>query len=113
MPVTRVEIEAACRRTILRRERPPTNTSPACCISPQDLEPPRDVRIYYLSGAQHGSGALPLSTRNPDGFLAMQPLNTLDYRPAMRASLTALDEWVRVGIEPRRAGCRGSIKRLL
>ena len=66
----------------------------------RDLEPPHDVRIYYLSGAQHGSGALPLSNRNPDGFLAKQPLNTLDYRPAMRALLTALDEWVREGIVP-------------
>lgn len=65
-----------------------------------DLEPPHDVRTYYLSGAQHGPGALPLSNRNPDGFLAKQPLNTLDYRPAMRALLTALDEWVREGIEP-------------
>ena len=66
----------------------------------QDLEPPEDVRIYYLSGAQHGSGALPLSNRNPDGFLAKQPLNTLDYRPAMRALLTALDQWVREGVTP-------------
>ncbi|HYH43761.1 MAG TPA: hypothetical protein VD867_17465 [Burkholderiales bacterium] len=33
----------------------------------RDLESPPDVRIYYLSGAQHGSGALPLSNRNPDG----------------------------------------------
>jgi hypothetical protein len=66
----------------------------------RDLEPPHDVRIYYLSGAQHGSGALPLSNRNPDGFLAKQPLNTLDYRPAMRALLAALDEWVRKGIAP-------------
>src|SRR5688572_471098 len=66
----------------------------------RDLDPPSDVRIYYLSGAQHGSGALPLSNRNPDGFLAKQPLNTLDYRPAMRALLTALDQWVREGIEP-------------
>ena len=65
-----------------------------------DIEPPHDVRIYYLSGAQHGPGALPLSDRNPDGFLARQPLNTLDYRPAMRALLTALDQWVREGIEP-------------
>ena len=66
----------------------------------RDLEPPHDVRIYYLSGAQHGPGALPLSNRNPDGFLAKQPLNTLDYRPAMRALLTALDEWVREDIVP-------------
>ena len=48
----------------------------------------------------NGPGALPLSNRNPDGFLAKQPLNTLDYRPAMRALLTALDQWVREGIVP-------------
>ena len=66
----------------------------------KDLEPPDDVRNYYLTGAQHGPGALPLSHRNPDGFLAKQPLNTLDYRPAGRALLTALDRWVREGVEP-------------
>jgi Alpha/beta hydrolase domain len=66
----------------------------------KDLEPPHDVRIYFLAGAQHGPGALPLSNRNPDGFLAKQPLNTLDYRPAMRALLMALDQWVRQGIVP-------------
>jgi hypothetical protein len=65
-----------------------------------DFDPPPDVRLYYLSGAQHGPGALPLLDRNPDGFQAKQPLNTLDYRPAMRALLTALDQWVREGIEP-------------
>jgi len=66
----------------------------------QDFDPPADVRVYYLTGAQHGVGALPLSDRNPDGFQAKQPLNTLDYRPAMRALLTALDLWVREGVEP-------------
>ena len=66
----------------------------------KDFDPPQDVRLYYLSGAQHGPGALPLSDRNPDGFQAKQPLNTLDYRPALRALLTALDRWVREDIEP-------------
>lgn len=66
----------------------------------QDLDPPPEVRVYYLTGAQHGVGALPLSYVNPDGFRAQQPLNTLDYRPAMRALLTALDRWVREGEEP-------------
>jgi hypothetical protein len=65
-----------------------------------DLEPPEDVRTYYLAGAQHGPGALPLSNRNPEGFLAKQPLNTFDYRPAMRALLSALDQWVREGVVP-------------
>ncbi|HUF81438.1 MAG TPA: alpha/beta hydrolase domain-containing protein, partial [Burkholderiales bacterium] len=66
----------------------------------RDLDPPEDVRVYYLSGSQHGPGALPLTDKNPDGFQAQQPLNTLDYRPAMRALLTALDCWVREGVAP-------------
>jgi hypothetical protein len=66
----------------------------------KDVDAPDDVRTYYLAGAQHGPGALPLSNRNPDGFLAKQPLNTFDYRPAMRAMLAALDQWVRKGTVP-------------
>src|SRR5690606_16338548 len=66
----------------------------------RDFDPPDDVRMYYLTGTQHAPGALPLTNRTPDGFEAQQPMNTLDYRPAMRALLTALDLWVREGIEP-------------
>lgn len=66
----------------------------------KDFDPPPEVRVYYLAGAQHGVGALPLSYVNPDGFRAQQPLNTLDYRPAMRALLSALDLWVREGKAP-------------
>ncbi len=66
----------------------------------RDVEAPADVRNYYLSGTQHAPGALPLTDKNPDGFQAQQPLNTLDYRPAMRALLVALDRWVREGVEP-------------
>jgi hypothetical protein len=66
----------------------------------RDFDPPDDVRTYYLSGTQHAPGALPLTDKNPDGFLAQQPMNTLDYRPAMRALLVALDRWVRAGVAP-------------
>lgn len=66
----------------------------------RDIEPPDDVRIYYIAGSQHGPGALPLSYHTIDGFEAKQPLNTLDYRPAMRALLSALDRWVREDIAP-------------
>jgi hypothetical protein len=66
----------------------------------KDIEPPDDVRMYYLTGAQHGPGSLPLSDTTIDGFKAKQPMNTLDYRPAMRALLNALDAWVREGTEP-------------
>lgn len=66
----------------------------------KDFDPPADVALYYLSGAQHVSSGLPLTNKTPDGFLGKQPINTLDYRPAMRALLTALDEWVRAGATP-------------
>ncbi len=66
----------------------------------EDIDPPNDVRLFHLSGAQHSPGVLPLSDRNVDGFQAQQPLNTFDYRPAMRALLTALDLWAREGVEP-------------
>ena len=66
----------------------------------KDFDPPSDVRMYYLAGTQHGPGALPLSDRTADGFRAQQPTNVQDYRPAMRALLTALDRWVREGVEP-------------
>jgi hypothetical protein len=66
----------------------------------RDFDPPDDVRVYYLSGAQHAPGALPLTDRTADGFRACQPLNTLNYRPVMRALLAALDRWVREGVEP-------------
>jgi hypothetical protein len=66
----------------------------------KDIPPPDDVRMYYLTGAQHGPGTLPLSDTTIDGFKAQQPMNTLDYRPAMRALLDALDRWVREGVEP-------------
>jgi hypothetical protein len=66
----------------------------------RDFDPPEDVRTYYLSGAQHGSGALPLTHVTPEGFRVQNPINTLDYRPALRALLAALDLWVRKGVEP-------------
>jgi hypothetical protein len=66
----------------------------------RDLEPPADVRTYYLAGTQHAPGSLPLSNRTVDGFLACNPINVQDYRPAMRALLDVMDHWVRDGVEP-------------
>jgi hypothetical protein len=66
----------------------------------QDIEPPPDVRTYYLAGTQHGPGSLPLSNRTVDGFVACNPINVQDYRPAMRALLDVMDGWVREGLEP-------------
>jgi len=66
----------------------------------QDFEPPPEVRVYFMAGTQHAPGALPLTDRTPEGFLAKQPLNTVNYRPILRALLVALDRWVRTGEEP-------------
>jgi hypothetical protein len=65
-----------------------------------DLEPPTDVRTYYLVGTQHGPGALPLTNRTVDNFVACNPINVQDYRPAMRALLDVMDLWAREGVEP-------------
>jgi len=65
-----------------------------------DLEPPADVRTYYLAGTQHSPGALPLSNRTVEDFVACNPINVQDYRPAMRALLDMIDHWVRDGVEP-------------
>ncbi len=66
----------------------------------RDLDPPSDVRTYYLAGTQHGAGSLPLTNRTAEDFVASNPVNVQDYRPALRALLDAMDLWVRKGVEP-------------
>ncbi|MBI2888098.1 MAG: hypothetical protein HYY02_12965 [Chloroflexi bacterium] len=66
----------------------------------RDIEPPPDVRIYYMTGTQHGRGSLPLSDTNAEGARLQYPLNTIDYRPLQRAALMNLDRWVREEVEP-------------
>jgi hypothetical protein len=66
----------------------------------RDFDPPADVRTYYLAGTQHAPGALPLTHRTVEGFVASNPINVQDYRPAMRALLDVMDQWVRNGVEP-------------
>src|SRR5205085_2018216 len=57
---------------------------------------PANVRIYAFGGTQHGAGS-GLPGRAGVGQL---PANPSDYRPLMRALLTALDAWVVEGREP-------------
>jgi hypothetical protein len=66
----------------------------------EDVEPPPTVRIYHLAGTQHGQGTVPLSDRTADGARLQYPLNTVDYRPLLRAALVNLDRWAREGAEP-------------
>ncbi len=55
---------------------------------------PETVRIYHFAGTQH----VEIQTM-PKGVCAT-PYNTVDYRPLLRATLTALDRWVKDGTTP-------------
>ena len=60
----------------------------------KDLEPDANVRIYYIAGAQHTV----TSSSQPGIF--QYSVNTVDYRPILRALLVAIDAWVSRGVEP-------------
>ncbi|MEW4566647.1 alpha/beta hydrolase domain-containing protein [Tautonia sp. JC769] len=53
-----------------------------------------DVRIYFISGGQHG-----VSSGLSRGIYANW-INNLDYRGVLRALLVALDDWATRGVEP-------------
>ena len=56
---------------------------------------PDNVRVYLLSGTQHGESAFPPSTTT-----GQQPGNPVPQREVVRALLRGLDRWVRRGVEP-------------
>ncbi|MEO8308911.1 MAG: alpha/beta hydrolase domain-containing protein [Pseudomonadota bacterium] len=60
----------------------------------RDMQLPDNVRMYLLSGTQHGPAAT--TARG----MCEQMQNPLDYRPVLRALLLALDEWVTTGRQP-------------
>lgn len=63
----------------------------------RDAKLPPEVRVYCFGGTQHGAGGGIAATAPGNGQLIGNPA---DYRPLLRALLTALDEWVRTGKEP-------------
>jgi len=52
------------------------------------------VRIYFIAGGQHGVSGSPARGLNQN------QVNILDYRPALRALLLALDRWVAASEPP-------------
>jgi hypothetical protein len=56
---------------------------------------PANVRIYHFAGTQH----VEIRTM-PIGVCAMPANTTVDYRPLLRATLAALDRWVKDGVPP-------------
>jgi Alpha/beta hydrolase domain len=62
------------------------------------IKPPPNVRLYLMSGFEHGSG-LPATFPGPRGIC--QNLTNPQYHgPTFRAILLALDAWADQGIEP-------------
>ena len=67
----------------------------------RDADESENARRYHFAGTMHGSGTFPPQTiRVMDGLKGQLPYNAVDYAPIQRALLTALDEWVRDGVEP-------------
>jgi hypothetical protein len=63
----------------------------------RDVPLPETSRVYLLASAQHGPRPLPPQAGGHPGLL---PTNPLDFRPAVRALVLALDRWVAEGVEP-------------
>jgi hypothetical protein len=67
----------------------------------RDLEPPAELRVYYMAGTQHTRGSLPLtSTNGNEGASGTNDFNVIDYAPLLRAALVNLDDWVSGRLEP-------------
>ncbi|RYZ67056.1 MAG: hypothetical protein EOP08_03575, partial [Proteobacteria bacterium] len=60
----------------------------------RDIAFPANVRTYLFASTQH----TPAASTAPG--MCQQKLNPLDYRPAMRALLVSLDEWITRGRAP-------------
>ena len=69
-----------------------------------DLTLPANVRVYHFAGTQHGPAAFPPRAElgmgpNARGVGAQLP-NPTPHTIGLRAAFTALDRWVRDGVEP-------------
>jgi hypothetical protein len=70
--------------------------------SGEDVALPSNVRMWQIGGTQHGGGTWPPTHDRPGvaGPAAVHAINTVDFRPVLRAALTHLDAWVGEGVEP-------------
>jgi hypothetical protein len=59
-----------------------------------DVEMPEDVRVYLLSGTQHGPADA------PEANICKNLSNPLPYSQPLRALLVALDQWIEAGVAP-------------
>jgi len=66
----------------------------------RDLPLPGTSRVFLVSSAQHGPGTLPPTGAGAAGSDGLHATNPNDFRPAIRALVHALDQWVAGGVEP-------------
>ena len=66
----------------------------------QDAALPETSRVYFIASAQHGPGSLPPAAPGTPGNGGAYPANPNDFRPALRALVRALDQWVAQGVLP-------------
>ena len=62
-----------------------------------DVQVPETVRIYHLASTQHAPAPLPM--HGPPGR-GVNPPNTIDYKPFVRAAVDTLTQWVTANVEP-------------
>jgi hypothetical protein len=60
-----------------------------------DLQPPENVRVYFIAGTQHSPSRFPAEITN-----GQQTDNPVDYWWTMRALLLAMHKWVTKGAPP-------------
>jgi hypothetical protein len=65
-----------------------------------DAPLPANARVYMIASAPHGPGPFPPASNRSGDLAGRAALNPLDYRPAVRALLRALDRWVAENVEP-------------
>ena len=66
----------------------------------RDLALPDTSRAYLIASAQHGPGSLAPTGGGAGGSDVVHATNPNDFRPAIRALVRALDQWVAEGVEP-------------
>src|SRR5262245_35859389 len=65
-----------------------------------DAQLPPTTRVYTIASAPHGPGPFPPESKVGGGMIGRAALNPLNYSPAVRALMRALDRWVVEGVAP-------------
>jgi Alpha/beta hydrolase domain len=65
-----------------------------------DLDVPDNLRIYLCASTQHAPSPLPFGSGDGPARRGVNPPNTIDYKPFVRACVDNLTRWVVDGVEP-------------